>query len=55
MAIEIAKYFINSAIWGYQIYKQVWMPCNGQHLVSERQQDNAENRLAVVVIERDRQ
>ena len=55
MAIETVKYSFHSAIRGYQIYKHVWMPCEGQHLVGEREQGNAENSLAFVVIERDGQ
>ena len=41
---------INSAVWGYHGYKDVWKPAIGEKLHAEQEPDNAVDKFAMKVV-----
>ena len=41
---------INSAVWGYHGYKDVWKPAIGEKLHAEQEPDNAVDKFAIKVV-----
>ena len=38
---------LDSAVWGYHVYKDVWKPAIGRKLHAEKEPDNAVNKFAM--------
>ena len=41
---------LDSAVWGYHVYKDVWKPAIGRKLHAEKEPDNAVNKFAMKVV-----
>ena len=41
---------VDSAVWGYHVYKDVWKPAIGEKLHAEQEPDNAVDKFAMKVV-----
>ena len=41
---------LDSAVWGYHMYKNVWKPAIGRNFHAEKEPDNAVNKFAMKVV-----
>ena len=51
--MDVREFECESCIRGYHVYKEIWNPTVGEHLICERESLNPSDRYAVAVVKDD--